>query len=200
MMNASADCSPCVALYHVRRGKAARQRKPAEVPRSPRPLVRLDPRCARSCFDAFSLHEPVSTTDQSPRVCLARNALVAPNHVDICGLPRPIVSRNRHGLRSAIRHIRSCRGCDIRRETMDRIPGDIIRVGVMDIARWWLRDLCARFVIGRPVRSVHHARPGVRTVSTVMPERSGDGWASSRMCSRALRGSCACECLARSKD
>jgi hypothetical protein len=74
MMNASADCSPCVALYHVRRGKAARQRKPAEVPRSPRPLVRLDPRCARSCFDAFSLHEPVSTTDQSPRVCLARNA------------------------------------------------------------------------------------------------------------------------------
>jgi hypothetical protein len=53
MMNASADCSPCVALYHVRRGKAARQRKPAEVPRSPRPLVRLDPRCARSCFDAF---------------------------------------------------------------------------------------------------------------------------------------------------
>jgi hypothetical protein len=163
MMNASAGCSPRVALYHVRRGKAARKRRPAEVPRSP---------------------------------------LVAPNDVDICGLAFPILSRNLHGLRGAIRHIRSCRGCDIRRETMHRIPGDIIRVGVVDIAGGrWRRDVRARFAIGWAVSPILHARPeSICTVSAVMPERSGDGWARSRMCSRALRGSCACECLARSKD
>src|SRR6185437_1977748 len=112
-----------------------------------------------------------------------RSLLVAPNDVDIRGLPFPVLPRNRHGLRGAIRHIRSCRGRDIRRETMHRIPGDIIRVGVMDIAGGWRRrNVRARFAIGWAVISIHHARPEiVSAASPAMPERSGDERARSRM-------------------
>jgi hypothetical protein len=200
----------CVS-HQARHSRAGRKRKPAEARAieicSPQPLVRVDRRCARavsvpmesergsgSCFDAFSLREPVST--------LLENALVAPNDVDIRGLLCPVIPGNRHRLRCAIRHVRSCRGCDIRREAMYCIPRNIIRVGIMDIARRRRRDIWARFAIGRPVIPIHYARPeSVSAVSTVMPERSGDGRARSRMRrgSRALPGSCACECLARSK-
>src|ERR1700720_3479729 len=59
---------------------------------------------------------------------------IAPHDVDALGRLSAFAARNGHRLRGAIRHVGSGRGDDIRREPMNRVPGHIIGVGVMDVA------------------------------------------------------------------
>jgi hypothetical protein len=74
-----------------------------------------------------------------------RRALVAPR--DTYGLPFAVVPRHRYVLRGAARHIWSFRRRDSRRISMCPIPGNIMFIRVMDIARCWLRNVYG-FAIG----------------------------------------------------
>ena len=65
--------------------------------------------------------------------------LVAPHDID--GLFFTVAPGNRHGLLGATRHIRPVGRYDLRWKSMYPVPGDIIRVGVMDIARWRLPNI-----------------------------------------------------------
>lgn len=96
-------------------------------------------------------------------------ALVASH--DIYGLLFAAASRNRHGLRGATLHIGSFRRCDSRRKSMRPIPGNIIGVGVTEIARYRLRSTYHGFAIRRPVEEAPCCRPqGPYIVSPVMPD------------------------------
>ena len=60
------------------------------------------------------------------------NASVAPHDID--GLFFTVAPGNRHGLLGATRHIRPVGRYDLRWKSMYPVPGNIIRIGVMDIA------------------------------------------------------------------
>lgn len=97
-------------------------------------------------------------------------ALIASHDVD--GLLFAVAPRNRYGLRGAALHIGSFRRRDSRRKSMRPIPGNIIGVGVTDIARYrWCRTYHG-FAIRRPVEEAACRRPqGRYIVSAVMPDR-----------------------------
>ena len=59
---------------------------------------------------------------------------VAAHDVYVRGLVRTLAAWNRHGMRGALLHIGSCGRRDIRRKSMHRVPGNVIGVGVVDIA------------------------------------------------------------------
>lgn len=81
------------------------------------------------------------------------------------------------------------------------IPGNIVGLRVMDIARCRLRDIRRRLAIRWPAGEITYARPeGPDTGSPVMPERMGEERTGDRRrrskprrCSRASR------CLVRAK-
>jgi hypothetical protein len=94
---------------------------------------------------------------------------------DIYGMLSAVIARNRYGLRGTARHIGSFGRRDGRRKSMCPIPGNIMRIGVMDIAGRRLRNIRNRFAVRRPVEGVVYSRPdGPDIVSPVMPERSGE--------------------------
>jgi hypothetical protein len=105
---------------------------------------------------------------------------VAPH--DTYGLVSAVMPRKRYGLRGAARHIGSVRRCDGRRISMGPIPGNILCIRVMNIARCRLRNISDRFAIRWPVGEVPFCRPDDRCiVSPVMPERRGKRPMGNRM-------------------
>ena len=57
---------------------------------------------------------------------------------------------------------------------MGPIPGDIICIAVMDIARRWLRRIDQGFAIRRPEKILGSRPEYPSKVSPVMPERVGE--------------------------
>jgi hypothetical protein len=118
------------------------------------------------------------TKDEATR---PENALVAPHDID--SLLVAVAAGNGDGLGGAARHVRPVGGDDVRRKSMGPIPGDIIRIGVMDVARWWLRNSAHGFAIRRVVEEAVVRRPeaAAKTPSTVTPEGPGEGRTGHRM-------------------
>jgi hypothetical protein len=107
-------------------------------------------------------------------------ALVAPHHID--GALSAVTRGNRYGFRAAARHIGPIGGRDSRRISMGPIPGNIIGVGVMDIARRWLRGTCDGFAARWIVEEAVSGPEAPHIVSPAMPERSGgEGSIGNRM-------------------
>jgi hypothetical protein len=119
---------------------------------------------------------------------------------DIHGVLAAVMPGNGDVLRSAALHIRA----SVRRKAMRPIPGNIVFIGVMDIARRWLRTISQGFVSGRAVVVKAISRPEDSTIaSTMMPGRLRDRPMGNRM--RRMRGSMrpGCrsrECLAGAKQ
>ena len=153
--------------------------------------TRLETAVNRDGFSQFS-RRPISS-----RVPLS----VAPH--DTYGLLFAVMPGHRHVLGGAARHIRSLRRRHCRRISMCPVPGNIISICVMDIARCWGRNVDHGFAIRRPVGEVPYCRPeGPHIVSPVMPERLGAGRMGKRM--RRSNPSMRCcsrpgECLVRGK-
>ena len=132
---------------------------------------------------------------------LERRLSVAPHDGD--ALLSAAASGHDNGLRGATRHIGPVGRYDIRRISMRPIPGNIIRIGVTDIAGRWLRSiddgLASRWVVEEAACS-RPERPYI--VSPVMPERLGEWRTGHRMRrSKPCAGSCSGprECLVRGK-
>src|SRR6266481_8466553 len=87
----------------------------------------------------------------------ATDLSVAPRDID--GLLGAVTPGNRYGLRGAARDIGPVGRRDSRRESMCPIPGNIVCLRVMDIARCWLRNICRGLAIRWPVGEVTCARP-----------------------------------------
>jgi hypothetical protein len=123
---------------------------------------------------------------------------VAPHDVD--GLLR-VAPRNRYGLGGAARHIGAVGRRDSRRIAMRPVPGNVICIGVMVVARW-SRQIDNGFAIRWSVGEVSSRPEGSYVVSPVMPERVDNRWMGHRMCrsrSSARRCSRCRECLVRGK-
>jgi hypothetical protein len=109
---------------------------------------------------------------------------VAPYDID--GLLLAVTSGNRDGLRGATRHIGSITGGDRRRISVRPIPGHVMGIGVVHIARCRWRHICHGLAGRGPVEGIPDARPkGI--VSAMMPERVGEQRAGNRM-RRGKRG------------
>ena len=130
-----------------------------------------------------------------------------PHFQPASNLPRPtsIATRNAHRLlfaavpgnadvlRVAVRHVGASGRCDLGWKAVGPIPGNVIFIGVMDIARWSPRRVCQGSAIGRPVIVEAIVRPEdsqIIVVPTAMPQRLGDRVAGHRMhrMRRSMRG------------
>ena len=88
-------------------------------------------------------------------------SLIAPRDID--GLLLAVMARHHDGLRRTLRHVRLVGRRDHRREAVDRIPGNVIGVGITRIARTGLRSIGAGLAI--PAISV----PVPVSVSVLLP-------------------------------
>jgi hypothetical protein len=96
---------------------------------------------------------------------------VAPDNID--GLLLAATPGNRDGFRRTARHIGSIGRGDRRRISMGPIPGNVMGIGVMNIARCRWRHVCHGFATRGPIEGVPDDRPeGI--VSAMLPERVGE--------------------------
>jgi hypothetical protein len=111
---------------------------------------------------------------QTPR-CIASAVLVAPHDID--GFVRPVTLMESESLHRAVRHIGPVGRSDIRRKAMGPIPGNIVCLGVTDIARRCLRSTRRGLAGAWTVRSVVKVpwpespkTSKISEISRVMPE------------------------------
>jgi hypothetical protein len=109
--------------------------------------------------------------------CLSISRSVAPNDID--GL-LAVTSGNRDGFRRAARHIGPIGGRDRRRIAMGPIPGNVMGVGVVNVARCRWRTIRHGFAARGAIVGIREARPK-RIVSAMMPERVGEQRTGNRM-------------------
>ena len=122
--------------------------------------------CADSCTiddgRDVCVHAFARTTNDGTRSPLSIWLSVTPHDVDG---PITVAPGNGDALHRATRHIGSIGRHDRRRKSMRPIPGNVIAVGVADIARYRLIDIGHRFAARRPVEEAARSRP----------ERPGNG-------------------------
>jgi hypothetical protein len=108
------------------------------------------------------------------------DALITARDAD--GLVSAVASGNGDGFGRAARHVGPVGRGDRRRISMRPIPGDILRIGVVHVARCRLRSIRDRSAIRWPVEEVSITEPDAASiVSAVMPERPRQCRAGNRM-------------------
>jgi hypothetical protein len=140
----------------------------------------------------WSQHRTDDVSTMAPGAALAtgryvRCELVAPRDID--GLLGAATPGNLHGLRGAARNIGSIGRHDGRRISMGPVPGNIVRIGVVDVVRRGWRSLSHGFAIRWIVGEAACRRPeGPTAKSRMMPERLRDGRTGRRRSSPCARG------------
>jgi hypothetical protein len=127
-------------------------------------------------------HAPVSDVEiivSSVFIAIAP-LLITPHDID--GALSAVTPGNRYGFRTAARHIGAIGRRDRRRISMCPIPGNIICIGGVGIARCGLRPIQNGFAVRWFVEEALSGPEATRMVSPDMPERSeGDGSMGNRM-------------------
>lgn len=117
-----------------------------------------------------------SEFDRAPTI----HVLVAPHDIDRVSFAA--MPGNRYGFRAAARHIGAVRRRDSRWISMGPIPWNIIRIGVVGIARRGLRPIQNGFAVIWLVEEARSGPEATRIVSPDMPERSAsEGSMGNRM-------------------
>ena len=135
--------------------------------RNPGPPPRSFPDCA--------IGRHFAPTAGSVRATRLGAPLITPHDID--GPLPAVASRNGDGLRGAALHIGTVGRCHHRWKAMRPIPGNILGVGVTDVARDRLVHFSRHgFAMGRPIEVAPGCRPErLRMASPVMPDERRAG-------------------------